>query len=205
MNLEDDEKEDEILFLEPRFDRVISLDPGIDNLGLAIFDSEWRLIHSVQVSLPKAQKGEVNRLTRLLHKTERTRWVEHVGEFLQTFWIDHVFKFVQGYVYARSRILWVTEENDLPITKDFAGVWQGFLRGRSLSIYTGGWEFHTVLPRQVIRHQHKLGLPRKSTRSMKKAWTKKWVRNWNGNTRDFDADEADAVFNALYLKERFGW
>lgn len=179
-----------------RVARVISVDPGLTNVGLAVLDDQWRVVELKHVALPNGGK-----LCRF-HFESRTEWVAKLAEEVAAWFDRYVLPRLLLNPECDDVTLVVVEENDLALTRDWAGVLAGML---------AGWEsvkVVTVLPRVVRRWMVGKGMPPLATRPQKKQFAVEFVGRVTPAPHAhlpfvMDDHSADACMNALYVRERF--
>jgi len=177
---------------------VISVDPGLTNVGLCELDDEWRVVDLRHSALPHSAQ-----LSRL-HFERRPEWIHILAQ--------DVYEWVRRHIFPRllflnretdDELLVVVEENDLAITRDWAGILTGILAGCQ------GVRVVTVLPTHVKAWMVKHGMPAKASRYQKKKFAVDFVSSLEMGEREdgckliVDDHSADACLNALYIRERF--
>ena len=179
----------------PRFSRIFSVDPGLINIGLAILDSEWRILELRLTNL--TLDGGI-----IAHQRELD-----LPSFLQ-FLTEQIEFWLNRYVLPRipmddSTILFIVEENSdkLVFTRDWCGILAGLLHPYPRI------QFKTVYPPNVSRWLGDLGKKRGINRIGKKRFTIKMIeeleRNPSATVIQLNEHSADAAANALYIRDRF--
>lgn len=175
--------------------RVISLDPGLSNVGLCVFD--WTHHTQTLVAMKNLPLPDSSSLS-WKHKTDRLGWIAHLGESIQL-WLT---RYVVPLIDFRINNLLVIEENDLPLTKDWAPLAVAYL-----NIYSNVYP-KTVLPKVVhkwlITHRD---MPRRTPRPAKKLHVRTLFHNWLKDapldtTFDVCEHSCDAWINGQYVIER---
>lgn len=173
--------------------RVISIDPGTQNVGLAVLDGDFRLIELRHSSLPHAD------LLPSAHSSHRVRWVGLLAEEIRDWVNRYVMPRIPGIFEEEEGelTLVLVEENGLLLHMDWAGIVAGIFVGYP------GVRVVTVLPGKVSAWMKGMGLGRLASREEKKRFAVEFVRGLPGGEGVSDDHSADACMNALYLRDRF--
>jgi len=173
--------------------RVISIDPGMVNVGLAVLDGDWKIRE-----LRHSELAHGKTLTAA-HFAHRTQWVGILADEIQWWAIRYVYPHILLAPEDGVRTLVIVEENDLKLHQDWAGIVAGILTGLP------GVTVMTVLPMEVTKWMHRMGLPGRADRAEKKRFSIEFVRGLPGaeQVESFDDHSCDACMNAMYVRERF--
>lgn len=176
--------------LGPGLVRVFSVDPGVSNVGLCVFDWDTGTGTQTLVELTTDQLDDPGTLL-WQHQLYRTEWIEILSRSIES-WINH--SVTRHFRFDRN-MMFVVEENDIKFTRDWAPLLIEKLG------HLDNAEFFSVLPKVVHNWLIKLhGLPKKSSRSSKKNHVMNMFRSKHP-VHPFSITEhsSDAWVNAQYI------
>lgn len=180
------------------YDRIISIDTGLNNVGVSIMDADQNVLYMETTPL-SLDNSNVLQWKKFIYKVD---WIGRLT--------DLIYQWLGRYIIPRilhapeHKNLIIIEENSIPFTKDFPGIISAFFyRYDNITIMT-------VSPIIVHRSLRSLGMPKGLIGKDKKKWVinhfgEKTVNKILGDLENMNITEhsCDAWMNATYFLKRY--